>query len=177
MTQIIETKITLNETEIEKFKSLNANSVDSVLKLGQAYAELKKQHSFEDFKAVANLRELPHSKKTIERLVLIFNKAIFHDNKDKLPFRYSLLNLLASCSDEDLKTWFAENKIHSKMKTFDILSLKGKDFQKNKNLVKVTVKVSDKTDIEKLQQIRNELETHLQKVNIFINAKTLPKVA
>ena len=99
MTQVIENKITLNETEIEKFRSLNANSVDSVLKLGQAYAELKKQHSFEDFKAVANLRELPHSKKTIERLVLIFNKAIFHDNKDKLRFRYSLLNLLASCSD------------------------------------------------------------------------------
>ena len=34
MTQVIETKITLNETEIEKFKSLNANSVDSVLQLG-----------------------------------------------------------------------------------------------------------------------------------------------
>ena len=63
------------------------------------------------------------------------------------------------------------------MKTFDILSLKGKDFQQNKSFVKVTVKVSDKTDIEKLQQIRNELETHLQKVNIFINAKTLLKVA
>ena len=63
------------------------------------------------------------------------------------------------------------------MKTFDILSLKGKDFQKNKSFVKVTVKVSDKTDIEKLQQIRNELETHLQEVNSFINAKTLPKVA
>ena len=110
-------------------------------------------------------------------MVLISNKAIFHNNKDKLPFRYSLLNLLATCSDEQLETWFAENKIHSKMKTFDILSLKGKDFQQNKSFVKVTVKVSDKTDIEKLQQIRNELETHLQKVNIFINAKTLLKVA
>ncbi|MAY91042.1 MAG: hypothetical protein CMN00_07715 [Rickettsiales bacterium] len=96
---------------------------------------------------------------------------------DKLPFRYSLLSLLATCSDEQLETWFAENKIHSKMKTFDILSLKGKDFQKNKSFVKVNVKVSDKTDIEKLQQIRNELESHLQKVNHFIEAKTLPKVA
>ena len=100
MTQVIENKITLNETEIEKFRSLNANSVDSVLKLGQAYAELKKQHSFEDFKTVANLNQLPHSKKTIERLVLISNKAIFHNNKDKLPFRYSLLNLLASCVEK-----------------------------------------------------------------------------
>ena len=43
--------------------------------------------------------------------------------------------------------------------------------------MRVAVKVSEKTDMEKLQQIRNELETQLREVNQFIKAKTLPKVA
>ena len=53
------------------------------------------------------------------------------------------------------------------------MNLKGLEVEKKKNLVKV----SKKTDTEKLQQMRNELFSHLQKVNNLIGIKALPKVA